>query len=175
MEAAGPRAALMAARARGPRLRSVVPGSELLKCLFSVLVAASDRRLGEGALRGPGDGGAVDGGSDAHTADLGCGAHEGHVDSIGLAGAAGKAVTRIGRGGRALLWWAVGWRSRISGVVRRPFQFLHQPSAKHGKGPSAVAVRRQPRHGVNRALKNSGMVVMGVGRCYPKTARYLSF
>jgi hypothetical protein len=91
-----------------PRLWSVVPGSELLECLLSVLVAASDSRLGEGALRGPGNGSAVDGGSDSHTADLGCGAHEGHVDSIGLAGAAGKVVARIGRGGRALLWWAGG-------------------------------------------------------------------
>ena len=166
MEAAGPRAALSAAPARGPPVWSVVPGSVLRESLLSVLVAASDSRLGEGALRGPGDGGAVDGGSDAHTADLGCGAHEGHVDSIGLAGAAEKAVTGIGRGGRALLGWTVGWRSRISGVVCRPFQFLHQPSAKRGKGPSAVAVGRPPRHGVDQMVKKlESMTIVIKGCC----------
>jgi hypothetical protein len=131
MAATGPRTALVSAPASvEPLPRSVVPGSELLKGLFGVRVAASDSRLGEGALRGPGDGGgAVDGGSDSHAADLGCGAHEGHVVSIGLAGAAGMDIEIRARAGRCGGGRWVGGRGSVV-TVRRPFQFLHQPSAK---------------------------------------------
>jgi len=65
-----------------PLHECVIPGSEFLKRLLSMLVTRPDGRLGKGTLGGPGDGaGAVGRNSHGHAGGPRRGAYEGHFKS----------------------------------------------------------------------------------------------